>query len=90
MMVKFHGTLSVSTVHFPILRPGEIRTAHRNDRLVRMCFNDYDREIAINGVRTRRKTKEDEIVAVRQAGRLVPAALVRGKSRRFAKSAAGR
>ena len=28
---------------------------------------------------TRRKTKEDEIVAVRQAGRLVPAALVRGK-----------
>jgi acetyltransferase len=35
---------------------------------VRMCFNDYDREIAIIGVRNAPETKEDEIIAV---GRLI-------------------
>ena len=68
MMVKFHGTLSESTVHFRYfgLLKLEQRVAH--DRLVQMCFNDYDREIAIVAVRNEQKTKEDEIIAV---GRLI-------------------
>ena len=68
MMVKFHGALSESTVHFRYfgLLKLEQRVAH--DRLVQMCFNDYDREIAIVAVRNEQKTKEDEIIAV---GRLI-------------------
>jgi len=68
MMVKFHGALSESTVHFRYfgLLKLEQRVAH--DRLVQMCFNDYDREIAIVAVRNEQKTKEDEIIGV---GRLI-------------------
>jgi acetyltransferase len=68
MMVKFHGTLSENSVHFRYfgLLKLEQRIAH--DRLVRMCFNDYDREIAIIGVRNAPETKEDEIIGV---GRLI-------------------
>ena len=68
MMVKFHRALSDSSVHFRYfgLIKSETRVAH--DRLVRTCFNDYDREIAIIGVRNAPETKEDEIIAV---GRLI-------------------
>jgi acetyltransferase len=68
MMVKFHGTLSESSVHFRYfgLLKLEQRTAH--DRLVGICFNDYDREIALIGVRNAPETREDEIVGV---GRLI-------------------
>jgi acetyltransferase len=68
IMVKFHGTLSEESVHFRYfgLLKLEQRVAH--DRLVRMCFNDYDREIAIIAVRNEPKTQEDEIIGV---GRLI-------------------
>jgi acetyltransferase len=68
MMVKFHGTLSENSVHFRYfgLLKLEQRVAH--DRLVQMCFNDYDREIAIVAVRNEQKTIEDEIIGV---GRLI-------------------
>jgi acetyltransferase len=68
LMVKFHGTLSDETVHFRYfgLPKLELRIAH--ERLTRICFNDYDREIALVGVRRAPNTKEDEIIAV---GRLM-------------------
>jgi acetyltransferase len=68
MMVKFHGTLSESSVHFRYfgLLKLEQRIAH--DRLVRMCFNDYDREIALVGIQNAPETNEDEIIGV---GRLI-------------------
>jgi acetyltransferase len=68
MMVEFHGTLSENSVHFRYfgLLKLEQRIAH--DRLVRMCFIDYDREIAIIGVRNAQETKKDEIIGV---GRLI-------------------
>lgn len=68
MMVKFHGTLSVSTVHFRYFGLVKLERRIAHDRLVCMCFNDYDREIAIIGVRNAPETKEDEIIAV---GRLI-------------------
>ena len=47
LMVKFHSTLSEESVHFRYfgLLKLEQRTTH--ERLTRICFNDYDREIAI-------------------------------------------
>jgi acetyltransferase len=51
----------------PVAKDGlEQRVAH--ERLVRMCFNDYDRELAIVAARNEPVTKEDEIIAV---GRLI-------------------
>jgi acetyltransferase len=47
MMVRFHQTLSersVSLRDFPAI-PLDQRVAH--DRLTRICFNDYDRELAL-------------------------------------------
>ena len=67
-MVKFHGTLSEETVHFRYfaLQKLELRVAH--ERLTQICFNDYDREIALVAVRQAPDTKEDEIIGV---GRLM-------------------
>jgi acetyltransferase len=47
LMVKFHETLSERSVYFRYLHMLGLsqRTAH--DRLTRICFNDYDREIAL-------------------------------------------
>ena len=66
LMVKFHGTLSEESVHFRYfgIVKFEQRVAH--ERLSRICFNDYDREIAM--VATRQATKEEEILGV---GRLI-------------------
>ena len=61
-MVKFHGTLSEESVHsryFGIVKLEE-RVAH--ERLTRICFNDYDREIAM--VATRQANNEEEILGV--------------------------
>ncbi|MBM3496855.1 MAG: GNAT family N-acetyltransferase, partial [Armatimonadetes bacterium] len=47
LVVDFHQTLSEQTVYlrfFHAMQLGQ-RTAH--DRMVRICFNDYDREIAL-------------------------------------------
>ena len=68
LMVKFHGTLSDETIHFryfgfPKL---ELRVAH--ERLTRICFNDYDREIALVAIRQTLDTKQGEIIGV---GRLI-------------------
>jgi acetyltransferase len=47
LLVKFHETLSERTVRLRYFHPMKLtaRTAH--ERLTRVCFNDYDREIAI-------------------------------------------
>jgi acetyltransferase len=68
LMVKFHSTLSEETIHFRYfgIPKLELRVAH--ERLTRICFNDYDREIALVAIRHSPDTKEDEIIAV---GRLI-------------------
>jgi acetyltransferase len=64
VMVKFHSTLSEQSVHFRYfgLLTVEQRTAH--DRLARICFNDYEREIAIVAIRRCLESNEEEIIAV--------------------------
>jgi acetyltransferase len=68
LMVKFHGTLSEKTVHFRYfaLSKLELRVAHK--RLAQICFNDYDREIALIAIGQEPKTKQDKIIGV---GRLM-------------------
>jgi acetyltransferase len=69
-MVRFHGKLSERSVYlryFHLLNLDE-RVSHQ--RLVRICFNDYNREIALVVEHADPSTHQPEILAV---GRLVKA-----------------
>jgi acetyltransferase len=63
LMVKFHQTLSERTVYLRYfqLSPLSQRTAH--ERLIRICFIDYDREMALVAER-REPSGEREIAGV--------------------------
>ena len=64
LLVKFHQTLSEESVYhryFSQLKLDE-RIAH--ERLTRICFNDYDREIALVAERRDAKTGQGEILGV--------------------------
>ena len=68
-MARFHQTLSERTVrlrYFSFMKL-DLRTAH--DRLTRVCFNDYDRELALVVDRVDEKTKQHEIVGVGRLSR---------------------
>jgi acetyltransferase len=68
LMVKFHGTLSEETVHFRYFQQSTLETRTEHQRLTRICFNDYDREIALVAVRQDPTTMQHEIIGV---GRLI-------------------
>jgi acetyltransferase len=64
LMVKFHATLSTESVYlryFHVVNLSQ-RTAH--ERLTRICFNDYDRELALVAEGVEEGTGEPEILAV--------------------------
>ena len=68
LIVAFHGTLSERSVYmryFSWMKLGQ-RTAH--ERLARMCFIDYDRQIAFAAETSNERTGDRQIVGV---GRLV-------------------
>src|SRR5579871_2049938 len=68
LLVNFHHTLSERTVYMRYFHwmKLEQRTAH--ERLTRMCFLDYDRQMALVAERTDPASGERQVVAV---GRLV-------------------
>jgi acetyl coenzyme A synthetase (ADP forming)-like protein len=47
LLVEFHGTLSDETVHSRYLGAMGLSRRVEHDRLTRLCFIDYDREIAL-------------------------------------------
>ena len=49
MMVKFHETLSEESVYYRYFTQLKLDQRVAHERLTRMCFNDYDREIAAGG-----------------------------------------
>jgi acetyltransferase len=66
LMVKFHGTLSEESVHFRYFGIVKLEQRVAHERLARICFNDYDREIAM--VAICQAPKEEAILGV---GRLI-------------------
>jgi acetyltransferase len=46
-MVAFHNMLSEESVHFRYFGSLKLEQRVAHDRLTRICFNDYDREIAL-------------------------------------------
>ena len=63
-MVKFHSTLSEETVLYRYFGLPKLEQRVAHERLTRICFNDYDREIALVAVRQNPETKGDEIIGV--------------------------
>jgi acetyltransferase len=68
LMVRFHGTLSEHTVYARFFRAINLGRRVEHERLTRMCFIDYDRQIALVAVGKTPETGEEEILAV---GRLI-------------------
>ena len=67
-MVKFHRSLSEQSVRFRYFGSLSVETRTAHERLVRTCFNDYDREIAL--VAEYKKDGKNEIIGI---GRLIKA-----------------
>ena len=69
LMVKFHGSLSEQSVYMRYFHMMGLdqRTAH--DRLTRICFIDYDCEMALVAERENPETGEPEILGVSRLSR---------------------
>jgi acetyltransferase len=64
MMVEFHGTLSDQSVYYRYFSALSLRQRTNHARLARLCFVDYDREIALVAVLHDPKTLKPAIVGV--------------------------
>ncbi len=70
LMVKFHGTLSDQTVYHRYLQVLKLSQRVEHERLTRICFIDYDQEMALVVERKDPVTGEKEIIAVARLQRL--------------------
>ena len=69
-MVKFHEALSERTVYLRFFHMEKLSSRVAHERLLRKCFIDYDREMALVAERVNPASGEREIIAV---GRLTRA-----------------
>ncbi|MGO9892739.1 MAG: GNAT family N-acetyltransferase [Bryobacteraceae bacterium] len=63
-MVKFHRTLSERSVYLRFFHLMNLEQRTKHDRLMRTCFIDYDREVALIAQRRNPQTGEIEILGV--------------------------
>ncbi len=64
LMVKFHETLSARSVYLRWLHSLSLSQRVAHEQLIRMCFIDYDREIALVGEYRDPQTGQGEIIGV--------------------------
>ncbi len=64
LLVDFHETLSPQTVYMRYFSPLKLTQRVSHERLSRICFIDYDREIALVAERDNPNTGKREIAAV--------------------------
>jgi acetyltransferase len=64
LMVRFHETLSEQSVYWRYFYPMKLPQRVAHDRLQRICFIDYDREMALVVEHREPKTGERQIIAV--------------------------
>lgn len=64
MIVQYHRTLSEQSVYLRYFRAFQYDQRVEHDRLIRICFVDYDRDMALVTERINVLTGEKEIVAV--------------------------
>jgi acetyltransferase len=70
LMIRFHQALSERSVYLRYFQPLKLsaRTAH--DRLTRICFLDYDREMALVADHRDPRSGEHELIAVGRLSKL--------------------
>lgn len=73
-MVKFHETLSDESIYLRYFHMENLSARVAHERLIRKCFIDYDREMALVAERVEPDAGEHEIVAV---GRLTKTRMAR-------------
>jgi acetyltransferase len=64
LMVKFHEALSEQSVYYRYFFPMKLSQRVAHERLTRICFIDYDREMALVAERRHPQTGHQEIIAV--------------------------
>ncbi len=70
LMVRFHQNLSNRSVYLRYFYPINLEKRISHERLARICFIDYDREIVLIAERTKEVTGEKEIIAVGRLNKL--------------------
>jgi acetyltransferase len=70
LMVKFHQTLSDRSVYLRYFAPLKLDQRIDHERLSRICFIDYDREMVLVVERRDPKTREAEILGVGRLSKL--------------------
>jgi acetyltransferase len=64
LLIEFHGTLSERTIELRYFHAMKLSTRVAHERLTRICFIDYDREIALVADRKNPQTGGHEILGV--------------------------
>lgn len=70
LMVKFHETLSERSVYFRWLHLLQLSARVAHERLIRICFIDYDREIALVADCRDSETGQHQILGVSRLSKL--------------------
>jgi len=70
LMVKFHEHLSDRSVYLRYFQPMQLSQRTTHERLTRICFIDYDRELALVAERLEPGTNQSEILAVARLSRM--------------------
>jgi acetyltransferase len=69
-MVHFHESLSDRSVYYRYFHMMNLEQRVQHERLVRTCFIDYDREMALVAARRKPETGEPEILGVGRMTRI--------------------
>lgn len=70
LAVKFHGTLSEESVYLRYFHMMKLQTRVAHERLSRLCFIDYDREMALVADHKNPDTGEHEILGIGRLSKL--------------------
>jgi len=71
LMVAFHKTLSERSVYYRYFTPLKLDERVKHERLTRMCFIDYDREIALVAERKDASTGQREVWGVGRLSKII-------------------
>lgn len=70
LLVKFHETLSETSVFMRYFQPLNISRRVAHERLTRTCFTDYDREMALVALAKNPQTGETDLLGVGRLSRV--------------------
>jgi len=70
LMVEFHQTLSERSVYYRYFTPLRLEQRVAHERLARLCFIDYDREMALVVERDGESAGEPEIIGIGRLSKL--------------------